>query len=510
MPPIKKLPMFSDCVEDTIDMPEVTEECDACDQFLYELERMQSELDSLRAFIISRTRPMQGASASSAGEEGLVPQPLAGEQDLFLKGDGTWAVVPGMTPINPATQVPFMDGTGAVGVSAKYAREDHRHPSDTSKQDVLVSGTNIKTVNGNSLLGSGDIPMSGGGTPSSTMPVMDGAGTAGAATEYARGDHQHPSDTSKADKATTLAGYGITDAYTKTETDNALANKVDKVSGKGLSTNDFTTTLKDKLDGIAAGAEVNVNADWNANSGDAQILHKPSIPSPSSTTPVMDGTAATGSETAYARGDHVHPSDTSKLDLTGGEMSGDIDMMDNQILFRGGTYGAVFGQANGARVYPLATPTQDYDAATKKYVDDHHDSTKANLASPTFTGTPKAPTAAAGTNTTQIATTAFVNTALTNLLGSSFEAQHHYYGSSTGSHTFSLGGNVNFLILGGRVGNVSGMYVALGSIGASAGGWKTIATDNANLPTVAVDYSAKTVTVTSTVGYYKVSVITLG
>lgn len=33
---------------------------------------------------------------------------------------------------------------------------------------------------------------------------------------------------------------------------------------------------------------------------------------------------------------------------------------------------------------------------------------KANLASPTFTGTPKAPTAAAGTSTTQLATTAFV------------------------------------------------------------------------------------------------------
>lgn len=37
---------------------------------------------------------------------------------------------------------------------------------------------------------------------------------------------------------------------------------------------------------------------------------------------------------------------------------------------------------------------------------------KANLASPTFTGTPKAPTAASGTNTTQIATTAFVQTEL--------------------------------------------------------------------------------------------------
>ena len=38
----------------------------------------------------------------------------------------------------------------------------------------------------------------------------------------------------------------------------------------------------------------------------------------------------------------------------------------------------------------------------------------AKLASPTFTGTPKAPTAAAGTNSTQIATTAFVKTAVGN------------------------------------------------------------------------------------------------
>ena len=35
-------------------------------------------------------------------------------------------------------------------------------------------------------------------------------------------------------------------------------------------------------------------------------------------------------------------------------------------------------------------------------------STKADLASPTFTGTPAAPTAAVGTNTTQLATTAYV------------------------------------------------------------------------------------------------------
>lgn len=42
------------------------------------------------------------------------------------------------------------------------------------------------------------------------------------------------------------------------------------------------------------------------------------------------------------------------------------------------------------------------------------DSKKANLASPTLTGTPTAPTAAAGTNTTQIATTEFVNAEIAN------------------------------------------------------------------------------------------------
>jgi hypothetical protein len=42
-------------------------------------------------------------------------------------------------------------------------------------------------------------------------------------------------------------------------------------------------------------------------------------------------------------------------------------------------------------------------------------STKADTVSPTFTGTPLAPTAVAGTNTTQLATTAFVTAALATL-----------------------------------------------------------------------------------------------
>ena len=48
------------------------------------------------------------------------------------------------------------------------------------------------------------------------------------------------------------------DYYTKDAVDGLLDDKVDKVEGKGLSTNDYTTAEKQKLSGIAAGAQVNV------------------------------------------------------------------------------------------------------------------------------------------------------------------------------------------------------------------------------------------------------------
>lgn len=77
---------------------------------------------------------------------------------------------------------------------------------------------------------------------------------------------------------------------------------------------------------------------------------KSNAPSASSGNPLMDGTASSGISNNYSREDHVHPSDTSK----------------------------------------------------------------ANVHSPTFTGTPTAPTASAGTATQQVATTQFVQIALAN------------------------------------------------------------------------------------------------
>lgn len=85
-----------------------------------------------------------------------------------------------------------------------------------------------------------------------------------------------------------------------TATQAALDQKVDKVTGKGLSTNDFTTAEKEKLAGIAAGAEVNVQANWNEadTTSDAYIQNKPSIP-----TKTSDLTNDSGYITGTAWGD---------------------------------------------------------------------------------------------------------------------------------------------------------------------------------------------------------------
>lgn len=76
-------------------------------------------------------------------------------------------------------------------------------------------------------------------------------------------------------------------------------------------------------------------------------------------------------------------------------------------------------------------------------------STKADTVSPTFTGTPLAPTASPGTNTTQIATTAFV-TAVAGSLG-----------------TISSQDSNNVAITGGSITGITDLAVADGGTGAS-------------------------------------------
>ena len=133
---------------------------------------------------------------------------------------------------------------------------DVTYSSSTKKIQKTKAGTTSDVVTLSTVATSGSYDdlsnkptIPSGVEKSTTTPLMDGTASIGSEVKFAAGDHVHPSDTSK----------------------------VDKVAGKGLSTNDFTNADKTKLDGIEDGAEVNVNADWNASSGDAQILNKPTL-----------------------------------------------------------------------------------------------------------------------------------------------------------------------------------------------------------------------------------------
>ena len=134
------------------------------------------------------------------------------------------------------------------------------------------------------------------------------------------------------------------------------ALKVDKVTGKGLSTEDYTTAEKSKLAGIAAGAEVNVNADWNAVSGDAQILNKPTIPSVTGFVPY------TGATTNVDLGEFELKAGQVSLDLTptGTPTVGTTQWNDSfgstQTTLKGGTVILKNGVDLVARIVNKVTP----------------------------------------------------------------------------------------------------------------------------------------------------------
>lgn len=79
--------------------------------------------------------------------------------------------------------------------------------------------------------------------------------------------------------STTANNYSLPTASSSTLGGVKIGSRITMANGvisADLQTdNNFTSSDKTKLDGIASGAEVNVNADWNAVSGDALILNKP-------------------------------------------------------------------------------------------------------------------------------------------------------------------------------------------------------------------------------------------
>ena len=272
-----------------------------------------------------------------------------------------------------ATTAPLMDGTAAIGSSTNWAKADHVHPSDTTKvdkvqgkglstndltdelllkingieeggqvneiesikvNDVALSIDNDKSVSipnattsvyGATILssltnstsesmaatplavktaydlangkqdpattlagygitdvsinngvinigGSSITPLTAANNDATATPLMDGTAAVGSSTKYAKEDHVHPSDNTKADKATTLAGYGITDAYTKDQIDSKMTSAMHYKGSVATAANlpasnneagDFYNVLDTGENYAWAPAEGNTAAHWD-------------------------------------------------------------------------------------------------------------------------------------------------------------------------------------------------------------------------------------------------------
>lgn len=104
---------------------------------------------------------------------------------------------------------------------------------------------------------------------------------------------------------------------------DALAGKVDTEEGKGLSANDFTDTLLEKLNGIEAGAEVNVIKSISLNSVPLEIFGK-AVNIPIATVDalgVVQSTAAENGVTVTSNGSmEVNSINVMKLAQTAGDI----------------------------------------------------------------------------------------------------------------------------------------------------------------------------------------------
>ena len=63
----------------------------------------------------------------------------------------TGAEPSGGSSVEPSSTTPSMDGTAAVGTATTYARADHVHPTDTSRQAALVPSTSSKILSSSDL-----------------------------------------------------------------------------------------------------------------------------------------------------------------------------------------------------------------------------------------------------------------------------------------------------------------------------------------------------------------------
>ena len=340
--------------------------------------------------------------------------------------------------------------TGVAGAPSSLANAELAY---NEVEDVLYYGKGTGGAGGTASV---IVGIGGPGLGSNVNPLINGAVTAGTSTNWARGDHVHPVDTSRAPLAspvftgvpaapTAAPGTSTTQLATTAfvqaaaaaagvQTFNTRSGSVVLVladvtgaggaplaspiftgvpagptAAPGTNTTQFATTAFVTAADIAAAGVTS----FNTRAGAITLTNADvtGVLLPSSTNPVMDGTVAIGTSGTWARADHVHPSDTSRAPLASPTFTG----VPAAPTATAGTSTTQLATTAFVQAAAAAAGVQTFNSRSGTVVLLLADVTGAGgapLANPVFTGDPQAPTPATADNDTSIATTAFVKAQL--------------------------------------------------------------------------------------------------
>ena len=238
------------------------------------------------------------------------------------------------THVTYSTSAPLVAGTASAGSAANVARGDHVHPAQTSVSGNAGTATKLqtpRTINGTNFDGSANITTANWGT-SRTLTIgnkgqsVNGSGNITWSTGDILGNATSLSKTSDWNTANTT---GIYEASGFNEEGATGANRpVGAYSWGGLLTlrhknvtNQIYLSHGSNQMWIRGGWNGSFNTSWArvyttdykptySDVGAAAASHGTHV-TWSTTTPKANGTATVGSETKVARGDHVHPLQTT-------------------------------------------------------------------------------------------------------------------------------------------------------------------------------------------------------
>ena len=315
-----------------------------------------------------------------------------------------------------SSTTPNMNGTAAIGTSKAYARADHVHGSDTSKVNTSALGaaSGVATLDSNGKLATAQIPDSlvgavvyqGVWNASTNTPTLtSGSGTKGVYYKVSVAGTTNIDGLSRWSVGDTIIYNGTTwDGI------DGVASEVVSVAGR---TGDVTLTSTDVGLGNVTNNQQLVYTQTLAITGDATA----------SATALNTGTIALTLANSGVTANTYNNSATaitpytvdSKGRITGTGSAVTITPAYSSITSKPTTVSGLnltdlTGVSNTATDIKMNGTQSAGSLNTVAKADHVHptDTSLAPLASPGLTGVPTAPTAVNGTNTTQIATTAFV------------------------------------------------------------------------------------------------------